>query len=95
LADQKSQSDKFKEAARELGCDEYEARWDEGELAAWGIDVATITEMAVDEDSAVIFYKRDDRTWGLVIEEDREGVERIASYLSALGVQISRDGILG
>jgi hypothetical protein len=25
----KSQSDKFKEAARELGCDEDEARWDE------------------------------------------------------------------
>jgi len=23
------QSDKFKEAARELGCDEHEARWDE------------------------------------------------------------------
>lgn len=26
---QASQSDKFKEAARELGCDEDEARWDE------------------------------------------------------------------
>lgn len=26
---QKSQSDKFKEAARELKCDEDEARWDE------------------------------------------------------------------
>lgn len=25
----KSQSDKFKDAARELGCDEDEARWDE------------------------------------------------------------------
>jgi hypothetical protein len=25
----KSQSDKFNEAARELGCDEDEARWDE------------------------------------------------------------------
>lgn len=25
----RSQSDKFKEAARELGCDEDEARWDE------------------------------------------------------------------
>lgn len=27
--DPKSQSDKFKEAARELECDEDEARWDE------------------------------------------------------------------
>lgn len=27
--DQASQSDKFKEAARELDCDEDEARWDE------------------------------------------------------------------
>lgn len=26
---QKSQSDKFKEAARELECDEDEARWDD------------------------------------------------------------------
>jgi hypothetical protein len=26
---QQRQSDKFKEAARELGCDEDEARWDE------------------------------------------------------------------
>jgi hypothetical protein len=26
---QKSQSDKFKDTARELGCDEDEARWDE------------------------------------------------------------------
>jgi hypothetical protein len=26
---EKPQSDKFKEAARELGCDEDEARWDE------------------------------------------------------------------
>ena len=26
---QPSQSDKFKEAARELGCDEDEARWDD------------------------------------------------------------------
>ncbi len=25
----RSQSDKFREAARELGCDEDEARWDE------------------------------------------------------------------
>jgi hypothetical protein len=25
----RTQSDKFKEAARELGCDEDEARWDE------------------------------------------------------------------
>ena len=29
MNDQKSQADKFKEAARELGCDEDEARWDE------------------------------------------------------------------
>ena len=29
MADEKTQSDKFKEAARELGCDEDEARWDE------------------------------------------------------------------
>jgi len=29
LNKQKSQSDKFKEAARELECDEDEARWDE------------------------------------------------------------------
>jgi hypothetical protein len=29
MADQKSQSDKFKEAARELGCDEDESRWDD------------------------------------------------------------------
>lgn len=29
LADAKSQLDKFKEAARELECDEDEARWDE------------------------------------------------------------------
>ena len=29
MADSKSQSDKFKEAARELECDENEARWDE------------------------------------------------------------------
>lgn len=29
MASEKSQSDKFKEAARELGCDEDEARWDE------------------------------------------------------------------
>lgn len=29
MADKKSQSDKFKEAARELECDEDEARWDE------------------------------------------------------------------
>ena len=28
-ADAKSQSDKFKDAARELGCDEDEARWDQ------------------------------------------------------------------
>lgn len=28
-SDGKSQSDKFKEAARELGADEDEARWDE------------------------------------------------------------------
>ena len=28
-ASSESQSDKFKEAARELGCDEDEARWDE------------------------------------------------------------------
>jgi hypothetical protein len=27
--DAQSQSDKFKDAARELGCDEDEARWDE------------------------------------------------------------------
>lgn len=27
--DEKSQSDKFKEAAREAECDEDEARWDE------------------------------------------------------------------
>jgi len=27
--DQKRQSDKFKEAARDLECDEDEARWDE------------------------------------------------------------------
>ncbi|HZF93703.1 MAG TPA: hypothetical protein VEZ20_02405 [Allosphingosinicella sp.] len=26
---EKTQSDKFKEAARKLGCDEDEARWDE------------------------------------------------------------------
>jgi hypothetical protein len=26
---QKSQSEKFKDAARKLGCDEDEARWDE------------------------------------------------------------------
>jgi hypothetical protein len=26
---ERSQGDKFKEAARELGCDEDEARWDE------------------------------------------------------------------
>lgn len=29
MTDDKSQSDKFKEAARELECDEDEARWDE------------------------------------------------------------------
>ena len=29
MADDKSQSDKFKKAARELECDEDEARWDE------------------------------------------------------------------
>jgi hypothetical protein len=29
MTDPKTQSDKFKEAARELGCDEDEARWDE------------------------------------------------------------------
>jgi hypothetical protein len=29
MTDQKTQSDKFKEAARELGCDEDEARWDD------------------------------------------------------------------
>lgn len=29
MADKKTQSDKFKEAARELECDEDEARWDE------------------------------------------------------------------
>ncbi len=29
MTDPKSQSDKFKEAARELGCDEDEVRWDE------------------------------------------------------------------
>lgn len=29
MADERSQLDKFKEAARELGCDEDEARWDE------------------------------------------------------------------
>lgn len=29
MTDKKSQSDKFKEAARELDCDEDEARWDE------------------------------------------------------------------
>lgn len=29
MADEKSQSDKFKDTARELGCDEDEARWDE------------------------------------------------------------------
>ncbi|HEX8532970.1 MAG TPA: hypothetical protein VF662_02285 [Allosphingosinicella sp.] len=29
MANDKSQTDKFKEAARELGCDEDEARWDE------------------------------------------------------------------
>lgn len=28
-ASEKSQSDKFKDAARELGCDEDEARWEE------------------------------------------------------------------
>lgn len=29
MAKKQSQSDKFKEAARELECDEDEARWDE------------------------------------------------------------------
>jgi len=29
MTDQKSQSQKFKEAARELECDEDESRWDE------------------------------------------------------------------
>lgn len=29
MTDKKTQSDKFKEAARELECDEDEARWDE------------------------------------------------------------------
>lgn len=29
MNDQKSQADKFKEAAREIGVDEDEARWDE------------------------------------------------------------------
>lgn len=29
MTEQKSQSDKFKEAAREIGADEDEARWDE------------------------------------------------------------------
>lgn len=29
MANTKTQSDKFKEAARELECDEDEARWDE------------------------------------------------------------------
>jgi hypothetical protein len=29
MDDPKTQSDKFKEAARELGCDEDEGRWDE------------------------------------------------------------------
>ena len=29
MTDQKSQSDKFKDAARELGCDEDEGRWEE------------------------------------------------------------------
>jgi hypothetical protein len=29
MADDKPQADKFKEAARELGCDEDEAAWDE------------------------------------------------------------------
>lgn len=28
MADQKAQSDKFKDTARELECDEDEARWD-------------------------------------------------------------------
>ncbi|MGQ0560121.1 MAG: hypothetical protein ACT4OE_11175 [Sphingosinicella sp.] len=28
MADQKSQSDKFKDAARDLDCDEDEARWE-------------------------------------------------------------------
>jgi hypothetical protein len=28
-SEEKSQSDKFKDAARELGCDEDEPRWDE------------------------------------------------------------------
>jgi len=30
MSDNKTQSDKFKEAARELECDEDEAHWDEG-----------------------------------------------------------------
>lgn len=29
MADETSQSDKFKAAARELGCDEDEAHWDD------------------------------------------------------------------
>lgn len=29
MSTDKSQSDKFKDAARELGCDEDEARWEE------------------------------------------------------------------
>lgn len=29
MTDQRSQSDKFKEAAREIGADEDEVRWDE------------------------------------------------------------------
>ncbi len=29
MAEKKTQTDKFKEAARELECDEDEARWDE------------------------------------------------------------------
>lgn len=29
MGEKQTQADKFKEAARELGCDEDEARWDE------------------------------------------------------------------
>lgn len=65
------------------------------ELAAWGIDIATIKELAIDDDSAVIHYSKDGKPWGLVIEQDRAGVERIRKYLKAQGVPIVRDVALG